>query len=248
MDARCLCTMGVGQGRPEPTGIGLDVGGVAGAPCVARMQVLAEEFKLDLSALDVDAPVCRQRRRRTCGLRLCAFAVAALLALGGLSGCASKKRDAYNVRLTMDVETFRSRTTGELPSIDVDVFAANASEEGVLKALQVREYFDTNNPYRESLNAYRARFTNRDHEPKKLSRRGAYWDAWKRKGARTLYIIANLPEKPGENPELVQTRSVLALPLDRKAWPNGMFSPRTRTLKILIQPSGLVSETTQRRQ
>lgn len=180
--------------------------------------------------------------------RVCALVLLPAVVIGGLTGCTSKKRDAFNVRLTMDVENFRSRTTGELPSIDVDVFAANASEEGVLKTLKVREYFDTNNAYRDSVEAYSTRFTNQDHEPKKLSRRSRYWDDWKRKGARTLYVIANLPEKPGENPELVQTRSVLALPLDRKSWPNGFFTPRTRTLKILIQPSGLVSETTQRRQ
>lgn len=178
----------------------------------------------------------------------CGLIAALLLTLCLVPGCASKKRDAYNIRLTMDVETFRSPQTGELPSIDVDVVAANASEEGVLKALNVREYFDTTNPYRDSVDAFRSRFTNQDHEPKKLSRRSKYWDNWKRKGAKTLYVIANLPEKPGENPTLVQTRSVLALPLDRKAWPNGFFTPRTRTLKVLIQPSGLVSETTQRRQ
>ena len=219
-----------------------------GVPGVARLQFIAEENTLHLCAVNADTPRRLRSIWRRRALHACALALLPAIVLGGLSGCASKKRDAYNVRLTMDVGSFRSRTTGELPSIDVDVFAANASEEGVLQALKVREYFDTNNPYRDSLNAYRARFTNRDHEPKKLSRRGALWDNWKRKGARTLYIMANLPEQPGENPELVQTRSVLALPLDRKAWPNGMFSPRTRTLKILIQPSGLVSETTQRRQ
>lgn len=212
------------------------------------MQVLAEENTLYLWALIADTLKRRQPSRRGRALRACALVVLPVAVLGGLSGCASKKRDAYNVKLTMDVETFRSRATGELPSIDVDVFAANASEEGVLKTLQVREYFDTNNPYRESVQAFSSRFTNQDHAPKKLSKRSKFWDSWKRKGARTLYIIANLPEKPGENPELVQTRSVLALPLDRKAWPNGFFTPRTRTLKILIQPSGLVSETTQRRQ
>jgi hypothetical protein len=179
-----------------------------------------------------------------------AFRIVLILAVlpGIAAGCASKKRDAYNVHLIMDVENFRSHTTGELPSIDVDVFAANASEEGVLRTINVREYFDTNNPYRQSVGAYSARFTNRDHDVKKLSRRGAHWDQWKQKGARTLFVLANLPEKPGENPELVQSRSVLALPLDRRAWPNGFFRPRTRTLKILIQPSGLVSATTQRRQ
>ena len=209
---------------------------------MAQMQVIAEENTLYFWALNAGTPAWRRTARATL------FVLAIGVLLSGLPGCASKKRDAYNVRLTMDVETFRSRTTGELPSIDVDVFAANASEEGVLKTLKVREYFDTNNPYRESVQAFSSRFTNQDHEPKKLSRRSKFWDGWKRKGARTLYVIANLPEKPGENPELVQTRSVLALPLDRKAWPNGFFSPRTRTLRILIQPSGLVSETTQRRQ
>lgn len=172
----------------------------------------------------------------------------ALIVLAATPGCTSKKRDAYNIRLSMDVDNFRDRRTGELPSIDVDVFAANASEEGVLKTMNVREYFDTDNPYRDSVNAFSTRFTNQDHEPKKLSRRSNYWDQWKRKGAKTVYVIANLPEKPGENPELVQTRSILALPLDRKAWPNSFFTPRTRTLKIRIQPSGVVSETTQRRQ
>ena len=174
--------------------------------------------------------------------------VVALAVLAGMSGCASKKRDAFNVKLTMDVDNFRNVNTGELPSIDIDVFAANASEDGIMKTMQVGEYFDTNNPYRQSVEAFSSRFTNQDSAPKKLSRRSKYWDDWKRKGARTVYIIANLPRKPGENPELVQTRSVLALPLDRSAWPNGFFSPRTKTLSVLVQPSGLVCETTQRRQ
>jgi len=189
-------------------------------------------------------PVGRPRA----ALRLLCLGALAAVALGGMSGCASKKRDAYNVRLTLDAASFRNPSTGELPSIDVDVFAANASEEGVLKTLKVREYFDTDNPYREGLGAFSTRFTNQDLQPKTLSRRSHYWKQWKRKGARTIYIMANLPERPGENPELVQTRSVLALPLDRKMWPNSFFTPRTRTLRILILPSGLVSETTQRRQ
>jgi len=236
------------NGLRRPAGIGQGEGGMIRAHKLARMQVLAEENTLYRWAIVADSP--KSRKLTGCGstIRAIALIFLPLLVLGGVSGCASKKRDAYNVRLTMDVENFRSRTTGELPSIDVDVFAANASEEGVLKTLQVREYFDTNNPYRESVQAFSSRFTNQDHEPKKLSKRSKFWSSWKRKGARTLYIIANLPEKPGENPELVQTRSVLALPLDRKAWPNGFFTPRTKTLKILIQPSGLVSETTQRRQ
>lgn len=190
---------------------------------------------------------CSADRTRA-GLHAICLATLAVMMLGSMSGCASKKRDAYNIRLTMDSESFRNPNTGELPSIDVDVFAANASEEGVLKTLEVREYFDTDNPYREGVDAFSSRFTNQDLEPKKLSRRSHYWKQWKRKGAKTIYIIANLPERPGENPELVQTRSVLALPLDRKLWPNGFFTPRTKTLKILILPSGLVSETTQRRQ
>ncbi len=176
------------------------------------------------------------------------FCLFAVMTFGGMSGCASKKRDAYNVRVTMDVDSFRNPATGELPSLDVDVFAANASEEGVLKTLKVREYFDTDNPYRDGVGAFSSRFTNQDQAPKKLSKRSHYWKEWKRKGAKTLFIIANIPERPGENPELVQTRSVLALPLDRKLWPNGFFTPRTKTLKILILPSGVVSETTQRRQ
>lgn len=182
------------------------------------------------------------------GVRLLSLLALLAIAAGGMSGCTSKKRDAFNIRLTMDADSFRNPQTGELPSIDVDVFAANASEEGVLKTLKVREYFDTDNPYRDGVDAFTTRFTNQDITPKKLSRRSHYWKSWKRKGAKSIYIIANLPERPGENPELVQTRSVLALPLDRKLWPNGFFTPRTRTLKILILPSGLVSETTQRRQ
>jgi hypothetical protein len=174
------------------------------------------------------------------------FVVLAILV--GMPGCASKKRDAFNVKLTMDVDNFRNVNTGELPSIDIDVFAANASEDGIMQTMRVGEYFDTNNPYRQSVGAFSTRFTNQDWAPKKLSRRSRQWDDWKRKGARTVYIIANLPRKPGENPELVQTRSVLALPLDRSAWPNGFFTPRTKTLSVLIQPSGLVCETTQRRQ
>jgi hypothetical protein len=202
---------------------------------------------MSLASGDHRAPGTRSAHRSPAGRFLCTLLLATLL-LGSLGGCASKKRDAYNVRLTMDVDSFRNPRTGELPSVDVDVFAANASEEGVLKTLQVREYFDTDNPYRDGVDAFSTRFTNQDHDPKTLSRRSHYWKQWKRKGAKTVYIIANLPERPGENPELVQTRSVLALPLDRKLWPNGFFTPRTRTLKILIQPSGLVSETTQRRQ
>ena len=174
--------------------------------------------------------------------------IIALAMLVGTPGCASKKRDAFNVKLTMDVDNFRNVNTGELPSIDIDVFAANASEDGIMKTMKVGEYFDTNNPYRQSVGAFSSRFTNQDSAPKKLSRRSKQWDDWKRKGARTVYIIANLPRKPGENPELVQTRSVLALPLERRAWPNGIFVRRTRTLSVLIQPSGLVCETTQRRQ
>jgi hypothetical protein len=192
-------------------------------------------------------PAAGSRRLRALYRPLC-LGTLALVALGSMNGCASKKRDAFNVKLTMDVASFRNPATGELPSIDVDVFAANASEEGVLKTMKVREYFDTDNAYREGMDAFQVRFTNQDLDPKKLSRRSHFWKDWKRKGARSVYIIANLPERPGENPELVQTRSVLALPLDRKLWPNGMFTPRTKTLKILILPSGLVSETTQRRQ
>jgi len=187
------------------------------------------------------------RHRATAGVRLVTLVLGAAV-LAVLPGCASKKRDAFNVKLTLDVGTFRNEKTGELPSIDVDVFAANASEDGVLKTMHVGEYFDTNNPYRQGLGAFSTRFTNQDHQPKKLSRRSKYWDDWKRKGARTVYVIANLPRKPGESPELNQTRSVLALPLDRSAWPNGFFTPRTKTLQVLIQPSGLVCETTQRRQ
>ncbi|MCF6287291.1 MAG: hypothetical protein L3K26_19225 [Candidatus Hydrogenedentes bacterium] len=190
----------------------------------------------------------RSPGRVRAGLRLLCLGTLVAVAAGGISGCASKKRDAFNVKLTMDVESFRSPQTGELPSIDVDIFAANASEEGVLKTLKVREYFDTDNAYRAGVGAFSVRFTNQDLAPKKLSRRSHYWKEWKRKGAKTIYIIANLPERPGENPEFVQIRSVLALPLDRKLWPNGFFTPRTKTLKILVLPSGLVSETTQRRQ
>lgn len=182
------------------------------------------------------------------GLRHALLLIVALAVIGGLPGCTSKKRDAFNVKLTMDVDTFRNEKTGELPSIDIDVFAANASEDGIMKTMKVGEYFDTNNPYRQSVGAFSSRFTNQDSSPKKLSRRSKYWDTWKRKGARTVYVIANLPQKPGESPELVQTRSVLALPLDRTAWPNGFFTPRTKTLSVLVQPSGLVCETTQRRQ
>lgn len=182
------------------------------------------------------------------GLRRVVPLALAFALLAGMPGCASKKRDAFNVKLTMDVDTFRNEKTGELPSIDIDVFAANASEDGIMKTMKVGEYFDTNNPYRQSVGAFSSRFTNQDSSPKKLSRRSKYWDNWKRKGARTVYVIANLPRKPGESPELVQTRSVLALPLDRTAWPNGFFTPRTKTLSVLVQPSGLVCETTQRRQ
>jgi len=244
MDARRLCTMrNIFRGGCAPSRKAGAQGAEPRAKCVAK-EIDLYRWAYTLESGRGGARPALRRRARFLGIACAVFAAALVV-----PGCASKnKRDAYNVRLSMDVDNFRSPATGELPSIDVDVIAANASEEGVLKALNTREYFDANNPYRASVNAFRARFTNQDHGPKKLSRRGTYWDNWKRKGARTLYIIANLPERPGENPDLVQTRSVLALPLDRKAWPNGFFRPRTRTLKILIQPSGLVSETTQRRQ
>ncbi|MFH0879675.1 MAG: hypothetical protein V2A34_08180 [Lentisphaerota bacterium] len=122
-------------------------------------------------------------RRAGCALLLAATA-------GGLlCGCGST--GPKNVAVTMDKAwLYRSET---LPSVEVDIIGVSAEEEHLWETYSMTAYWSPGDRLRSDAHKIVMRFGDGLPISQTLGANNSIWRAWRRNGAVTLFILADLP-------------------------------------------------------
>jgi len=160
-----------------------------------------------------------------------------------VGGCAKR----FNVSVELDNQSWVRAYGQTLPSLEVDLVGINKSEHATWENYPVGKYFSPNDALRRDADRVTLTFTSNDREGKVLSNKDPIWFQWvgkklsknKGKGAKSLFLLANIPgieDLPGD-----QDPRRLILPLQRSAWPI-----RTNEIEIVIKSSMAVCTTSQK--
>lgn len=95
-----------------------------------------------------------------------------------------------SVYLSPELKTFY----GYYPSLEVDIVGLNDSEKNWIDSYDINKYFEIDNPLRKTLSPVTMKFSEEDKSMQYLGYYSKYWNKWKKKGAKELYIIVNLPQ------------------------------------------------------
>jgi hypothetical protein len=127
---------------------------------------------------------------------------------------------------------------GSIPSVEVNIFAADATEQEIWKSMSVSEYWKPGDPVRQAAQVYVMKFGRDLPIQQTLAEDHAIWSKWQAKHPRNLFIIAYVPGMFGGKAGADDPRRLI-LPLDPSRWEN--FSSREgRQIRIMVKPSGLV--------
>jgi len=157
-------------------------------------------------------------------VRAAAALVAGVLAMG-LGGCGGP---SYTVRVGLEEAWVSS---GRVPTLEVDLVGASASEVALLNQKDLREYFQAGDPMRTGYPKKTFSFTQSNTEDNVLERSDPVWKAWNEKKAEQMFVLVNLPGIPQTSPGDLDPRR-LVLPLDRARW-------STNEIEIEVRRSGL---------
>jgi len=158
------------------------------------------------------------------------WAMALLMLIGG--GCGAKP---YSVVVRLDEQSWIRAFGDTIPSLEVDLVGVNESEKPTWESYPVSSYFSPNDPVRRDADRKTFTFTSSDRNDKTLESKDPIWKKqWvgqQGKGAKWLFVIANLPgsdaaARGSQDPRL------LVLPLQRDKWPW-----RTKVIEIDVQSS-----------
>lgn len=155
-----------------------------------------------------------------------------LLALG-FTGCSSCKPGKpgpigrYNVEVTLD----ESLKTG---SVIVDLVGANPSSLPRWEAYDMGKYWKEGDAMRRDADKVVLNFVSGQSLTNSLAATDAQWEKWKTTGVTHLVVLADLPGAQVSRPGSQDARRLI-VSLDECSWPSN-----TKTLKILVQRSGMV--------
>lgn len=152
----------------------------------------------------------------------------------------------FEVKITIDRESWSRAYGGMLPSLEVDLVGVNAGEKAAWENYPVSKYFTPNDPWRRDADRATKTFASNDRDDKVLSRYDPNWGEWigrsfgsgqSGKGAQWLFVIANIPGVTEDLPGAQDPRRII-LPLKGSDWPF-----RTSEIEIVIKSSMAVCTT-----
>lgn len=138
------------------------------------------------------------------------------LAAAVLPGCASVPGREIVVRLDGALASAASR-----PTIRVDVVGLTDAERQRWDAASISEYWRPESPARAAMGdrLVSVRFGAERAEPLRIGPDDRAWAAWRKSGARWLYVLANLPGGLPDRPGADDPRR-LAVLLHAREWPD----------------------------
>lgn len=119
---------------------------------------------------------------------------------------------------------------GYYPSVEVDIAGINEEENNWLDSYDIDKYFEVRNQLRVSMQPMTMKFSQNNIGVQHINKNSNFWNDWKKKGAKTLYIIANLPEK------IQQSKDSRKLMFKIQS---NLFRPRCKYIEI--KREGLIS-------
>ncbi len=174
------------------------------------------------------------------------------MALAMLMSSAGCTPQAYNGTINIAPAASFKEKTGLLPTVQIDVIGVNAIELQRWKTYPVSEYWTAGNTFRESAPRQSYIMTTRDPGPYQVGSWSSQRDTWKKAGATSLVIMADLPgawkprpaDAKGPPPEGVHWYDPkndprrLIVPWTQAAY--GMF---TSEVQIALRPEGMRLQT-----
>jgi hypothetical protein len=156
-----------------------------------------------------------------------------VLAAALLTGCGSCKPGKpgpvgrYNIEVALD-ESLKDS------SVIVDLVGVNPSSRPRWEAYNMGKYWHEGDPMRRDADKFVLNFISGQSLTNSLPATNAQWDKWKAVGVTDVVILADLPGVQASGAGGQDARR-LVLPLDECNWPS-----KTKTLKVLVQRSGMV--------
>lgn len=154
------------------------------------------------------------------------------------AGCRMPFR-CFSGDLVVEMDPGMRSSSGVFPSVEVDAVGITSEEEIRWQNYSIDQYFEAGNRFRADAVRHTMRFSDSRHAPVTLKQKDAVWKSWKKRGARKLVLVANLPGVWESKPGALDGRRLL-LPLDSNKWGYWMHDG---TIKIAIKTSGLVCQT-----
>jgi len=165
---------------------------------------------------------------------LASAAVVVLLLV--LTGCATCKPGVagpvrqYTIEISLD-ESLKSS------SVVVDLVGANPSTFPRLEAYDMGKYWKGDDAMRQDADKVVFNFVSGQALTKSLVATDAQWTKWKSHGVTHVLVLADLPGGQTSRPGNQDARRQI-LSLHQCNWPD-----KTKTLKVLVQRSGIVVQT-----
>jgi len=157
-----------------------------------------------------------------------------IVALAAVSaGCGSCKpgqpgsAGRYSIEVSLDSSLATS-------SVIVDLVGVNPSSLPRWEAYDMGKYWKEGDPMRHDADKVVLNFVSGQMLAQTVASTNAQWDIWKSKGVTHVMVLADLPGAQTAKPGTQDARRQ-ELPLDRCYWPS-----KTKTLKVLVQRSGMI--------
>jgi hypothetical protein len=156
-----------------------------------------------------------------------------MLAAAGLTGCGSCKPGKAGPigRYTIQVDLDESLKNS---SVLVDLVGVNPSSLPRWEAYDMGKYWREGDPLRRDADKVVLNFVSGQALTNSLPASSGEWDKWKATGATQVLVLADLPGVQSSGPGAQDPRRQI-VPLDECNWPAG-----TKTIKVLVQRSGIV--------
>jgi hypothetical protein len=156
-----------------------------------------------------------------------------ILLAGLLTGCGSCKpgKPGPVGRYTIEVVLDESLKTS---SVIVDLIGVNPSTQPRWEAYDMGKYWREGDPMRRDADKVVFNFVSGQALTNSLATTDAQWDKWKGMGVTDVLVLADLPGAQTSRPGSQDARRLI-LSLDECNWPS-----KTKTLKVLVQRSGMV--------
>ncbi len=160
-------------------------------------------------------------------------AVVAGLLAAGVVGCSSCKpgQPGPQGHYTLEVGLDESLKTS---SVIVDLVGVNPSALPRWEAYDMGKYWKEGDPMRRDADKVVLNFVSGEALNSSLSVTNAQWGKWKSAGVTHVLVLADLPGAQTSKAGSQDARRQI-LPLDECSWPK-----KTKTLKVLVQRSGIV--------
>jgi hypothetical protein len=158
------------------------------------------------------------------------FTVVLMAVLAGCGTCKPGKPGPvgqYSIEVSLD-ESLKTS------SVIVDLVGVNQSSLPRWEAYDMGKYWKEGDAMRRDADKVMLNFVSGQELTKTMSSTDAQWDKWKRNSVTHVMVLADLPGAQTSRPGNQDARRQI-LALDQCTWPD-----KTKTLKVLVQRSGMV--------